>query len=59
MKKKLIAAKNFVERHKTGIAVVGTAAAATYIHIRVIAEHNEFLEKKGLLEEYYHMDEED
>jgi len=38
----------FVQRHKTAIAVLGTAATATYLHIKVIDDVNERLEELGI-----------
>lgn len=45
--------KNFVVRHKTGFAVIATAFTCIAINRSAVKEYNAFLEKKGLLDEYY------
>lgn len=53
MKKKLIASKNFVVKHKTAIAVTTTAAACLVLNHMALKQHNEFLKEKGLYDEFY------
>jgi len=45
---KIRSMQKFVSRHKTAIAVVGTAITATYLHIKVIDDVNERLEEMGI-----------
>jgi hypothetical protein len=45
---KMRSASKFVSRHKTALAVLGTAAAATYLHLKVIDDVNERLEEIGI-----------
>lgn len=45
--------KNFIGRHKVAIAVASTATVTLWIHKGVTNQYNEFLEEKGLLEEYF------
>lgn len=45
--------KNFVKRHKTGIAVIGTAGVCLLLNRLSLRQHDEFLAEKGLLEEFY------
>lgn len=49
----------FVSRHKTAIAVVGTAVTATYLHIKVIDDVNQRLEEMGIDPMQFHNPEED
>ncbi len=46
-------AKNFVVRHKTGLAVAATAGICLALNRVALKQHDEFLAEKGLLEEYY------
>lgn len=52
--------KNFVKRNKTKMLVTGFVTTSTIMVLQHqgIKSLNEFLEEKGLLEEYYHFDEE-
>lgn len=50
--------KNFVARHRVGIAVISTAGICLTLQTKAVRGLNEFLEEKGLLDEYYQMDEE-
>lgn len=45
--------KNFIGRHKVAIAVAVTATATLKLHKSVVNQYNEFLEAKGLLDEYW------
>lgn len=56
MKNKLIAAKNFVVENKVAIATTATAIAAVALVVRNQKLVNEFLEEKGLLDEFYAQD---
>jgi hypothetical protein len=56
MKTKLIAAKNFVVENKVAITATAVAIAATALVVRNQKLVNEFLEEKGLLEEFYTID---
>ena len=59
VKKKLVSAKNKVVENRTKImayALVFTTTTALVQQIG-IRSLNKFLEEKGLLDEYYHMDE--
>ncbi len=49
--------KNFVSKHRVAIAVTLTAALAVKWQMNTAAQWNEFLEKHGLLEEFYALDE--
>jgi len=51
--------KKFVVKHKTKLAVAATATVALVLHTQVVSQHNDFLEKHGLMDEFYHLDEED
>lgn len=55
-KKALFNTRNFVARHKTAIACTATAVATTVVVSKVIGgavnSHDEFLEMKGLSDEY-------
>ena len=53
IKKTAKSTKNFVSRHRVGIAVTATAATAVYVQMKIAADWNEFLKEHGLLEEYY------
>lgn len=53
LKQKAIATKDFIVRHKTAIAVVGTAATAVYLNRLALKQHDEFLKEKGLYDEFY------
>lgn len=57
IKKTATSTKDFVSRHRVGLAVTATAATALWMHAKVIDNVNEFLEAKGLLEEFYFLDE--
>lgn len=57
LKKAAVDTKDFVSRHRVALAVTATAATAVVIHVKVISNVNEFLESKGLLEEFYFLDE--
>jgi hypothetical protein len=59
MPSKIAAAKNFVSRHRVALAVSATAIVLTAAHIRIIAQHNEFLSDHDLLDKFYSFDEED
>jgi hypothetical protein len=59
MNKHLASAKKFVVDHKVAIAVTVTTIVLSTVHVKVIANHNDFLEKHDLLEEFYAMNEED
>jgi hypothetical protein len=53
MNDKIVAAKNFVARHKVAIAVTATAAVCYKVHSAAISQHNEFLKEHGLFEQFY------
>lgn len=53
VKNALSKTKNFVVQHKTAIAVAATATAAVVIIRRNQKLFNEFLDEKGLMDEYY------
>jgi hypothetical protein len=53
MNKFLNTAKNIVVANKVTIAVVATTVICIAINRRAINQHNEFLTEKGLLEEFY------
>jgi len=57
MNKHLNTAKKFVARHRVAIAVTATTIVLTAVHVKIVANTNEFLEEKGLLEEFYALDE--
>lgn len=58
MKKTLVTAKRFVDNHRTGLAVAGTFALCTYLHIKVIDNVNERLEELGIDPMEFHTSEE-
>jgi hypothetical protein len=45
--------KNFLGRHKVALAVASTATVTLWMHKRVVDQYNEFLDERGLLEEYW------
>lgn len=45
--------KNFVNRHRVGIAVTTTAAICLVLNRVALKQHDEFLAEKGLLDEFY------
>jgi hypothetical protein len=49
--------KDHVVKHRAKYAVAATAAVALKLQFRTANQFNTFLEEKGLLEEYYHLDE--
>lgn len=49
--------KNHVVKHRAKYATVATAAVAVKVQMRTADQFNAFLEAKGLLEEYYALDE--
>jgi hypothetical protein len=49
--------KNHVVKHRAKYAVAATAAVALKLQFHTANEFNTFLAEKGLLEEYYHLDE--
>lgn len=59
MSKKLASIKKTVVANRTRILVTTTVIATTAVVIqaRAIRLHNDFLEEKGLMNEYYNMDE--
>lgn len=58
IKDKALAPVNFVRRHRVAIAVVATTVVCYKAHVNVVKSTNEFLESKGLLEEFYALGEE-
>lgn len=52
-----VSTKNFVSRHKIAVTAVATATVCVVVQMKIVKDWNEFLEEKGLLDEYYHMDE--
>jgi hypothetical protein len=56
MKTKLTAVKNFVIDNKVAIIATTAAIAATALVIRNQNQINEFLEEKGLTDEFYNQD---
>lgn len=52
IKKAVKASKDFVVAHKLGLAVAATAFAAVAISRTTAREFNDFLETKGLTEEF-------
>lgn len=56
---KITAAKNFVSRHRVALAVTATAIVLTTAHVKIIAQHNDFLADHDLLNTFYSFDEED
>ena len=58
LKQKARSTKQFVKQHRVGIAVVATSIFWIKAMSNVAAQHNEFLEEKGLKEEFYATNEE-
>lgn len=52
-----ISSKKFVNDHRVAIAVTITSIVCVAAHVAVIKVHNDFLEEKGLLDEYYQTEE--
>ena len=46
--------KNFVEEHKTAIAVATTATICLVINRIALSQHDEFLKEHDLYNEFYH-----
>lgn len=46
-------AKNFVKRHKVAISVFTTATVCLWLNRVALRDHDEFLESKGLKDEFY------
>ena len=59
MKEKLVSAKDFVARNKMKIVatIAVTATAVAVVEQIAIRQHNQFLEEKGLTEEFYAVEE--
>lgn len=53
IEEKLAPVKKFVVKHKTAIAVIGTAVTCLAINRLALKQHDDFLMKKGLYDEYY------
>lgn len=53
VKKPIVSTKNFVSKHRVGIAVIATAIPLVALQQRNLRVFNEFLKEKGLYEEYY------
>lgn len=53
IKQKALATKNFVAKHRVGIAVTATSVFWIAVNQRAMQQHNEFLKEKGLYEEFY------
>lgn len=45
--------KNFVGRHKVGVAIISTAGICLVLNRTALRQHDEFLAEKGLLDEFY------
>jgi hypothetical protein len=52
IKKVAKASKNFVVKHKVAVAIVTTAVICTAMNRNALSAYNEFLEEKGLTEEF-------
>jgi hypothetical protein len=59
IKKKTVAAKNYVVKHRAKIAVSVTSAMWLALMVNVAEQHNEFLKEHGLFEEFYQFDTEE
>lgn len=57
MRNALNSTRNFVAKHKVGIAVVTTSACWIAINMRAMKQHNEFLKEHGLYDEFYSTEE--
>jgi PHD/YefM family antitoxin component YafN of YafNO toxin-antitoxin module len=53
VKNALSKTKNFVVQHRTAVAVTATATAAAVIIYRNQKQFNQFLDSKGLTDEFY------
>lgn len=58
IKKKVVATKDFVAKHRVAIAVVGTSIVWIKIMATAAEQHNEFLKEHGLYEKFYDTGEE-
>jgi hypothetical protein len=47
------AAKKFVVRHKTAVAVVATASVCVALNRVALQQHNDFLKEHDLYDEFY------
>lgn len=45
--------KSFIDRHKVGLAVLGTATLAVIVNRVALRQHDEFLKDRGLYDEFY------
>ena len=52
-KKSVRRSREFVSRHRVGIAVVTTAVICTKLNSKAIAAHDDFLRDEGLFEKFY------
>lgn len=59
MNKHLASAKKFVADHRVALAVTVTTIVLTTVHVKVIAQHNEFLKENDLFDQFYAMSEDD
>lgn len=57
--KKAASVKNHIYRNRAKYAVVATLAVAGVAFVKRANEWNEFLDEKGLSDEFYKIDEED
>lgn len=57
IKKTVASTKNFVSRHRVGLAVTATAITAVTLHVKIAGTWNEFLEEHNLIEEFYNFNE--
>lgn len=49
--------KNFVSRHRVALTAAATATACIVVQMKITNHWNDFLQEKGLSDEYYNMDE--
>lgn len=55
LKNKLIAVKNHINLHRGKYSALATLAVVTPLYLTHVKDVNEFLDSKGLLNEFYHL----
>ena len=53
LKKTLETTKTYVAQHKTAVAMTTLTVSTIVIHRLLVREYDQFLEEKGLLDEFY------
>lgn len=53
LKKKFFEVKDFVDRHRTSVAVAATSVAWIIINRKALSQHDAYLKEHGLYDDYY------